>query len=284
MTARTTMTALYVPGDRPDRVAKALRIGADGVIVDLEDAVAPGSKEAAREALATLTDELAAATRDGAHVVVQVRINARGSLWHDADVAALAELPRGIGVRLPKTQSVDDVAALRTALPGRDVHALLETALAVERAFDIASSGVASISTGEADLRAALAVPAGEEGEEGLRWSRSRIVNAAAAAGLPAPLLSVYADVNDLEGLERSSREGLRLGFAGRTAIHPRQLEVIRRVFTPTAAQVERAEQIVRRVSSAAADGSGTVVLDDGTFLDIAMVRAAERVIAAAGS
>lgn len=277
-----TIAALYVPGDRPERVVKALRSGADGVIVDLEDAVAPARKAVAREVLASLAGEIDAAAREGSVVAVQVRINARGSAWHDDDLAALRTLPVSIGVRLSKTQSAADVDQVLQALPGRDVHALLETALAVERAFEIATSGAASISTGEADLRAELAVPEGEEGEAGLRWSRSRVVNAAAAAGLPAPLLSVYADVRDLDGLERSCREGARLGFGGRTAIHPRQLAVIRSVFTPTDAAVRRAEEIIARVGSAAGDGSGTVVLEDGTFLDVAMVRAAHRTLAAA--
>lgn len=276
------VTALYVPGDRPDRIAKALRAGTDTVIVDLEDAVAPARKHEARDALSGLADAMAAAAADGSSPGVQVRVNARGSEWHEPDISALAALPDAVGVRLPKTQSPGDVAALRVALPGREIHALLESALAVERAFEIASAGVASLALGEADLRAELGVPAGRDGEEGLRWARSRLVNAAAAAGLPAPLMSVYADVADLDGLASSCREGRMLGFGGRTAVHPRQLAVIDEVFAPTAEEVARAEEVVRRVGAAAADGTGTVVLDDGTFLDIAMVRAAERVLARA--
>ncbi len=172
------------------------------------------------------------------------------------------------------------MAAIRAAVPGREVHALLESAISIERAFEIACSGVSSIATGEADLRAELGVPAGPTGEAGLAWSRGRVVNAAAAAGLPAPLMAVYADVSDLDGLEASCRAGRALGFAGRTAVHPRQLDVIRRVFTPDAAEIARARSIVDRVSSAAADGTGAFVLEDGTFIDIAMVRAAERVLA----
>lgn len=281
MTAKVLISALYAPADRPERFAKAIAAGADCVIVDLEDAVAATRKHAARGALAAFIDALAAA--GAAAPVAQVRINARGSAWHDDDLAAVAALPPQIGVRLPKTESPDDVTGIRTQLPGRDVHALLESALAVERAFDIAASGAASIATGEADLRAELGVPAGPRGEAGLQWSRSRIVNAAAAAGLPAPLLSVFADVADLDGLERSCREGRDLGFGGRTAVHPRQLPVIRRVFTPDEAEVARAEQILSSVRAAAADGTGALLLGDGTFLDAAMVRAARRVLAAAG-
>jgi citrate lyase subunit beta/citryl-CoA lyase len=282
VSARVIVTALYVPGDRPDRIGKALRSGADAVIIDLEDAVAPAHKREALDALSGLADAMTAAASEGAAPAVQVRVNARGSQWHEADLAAVAALPDAVGVRLPKTQSPEDVAALRAALPGRDIHALLESALAVERAFQIASHGVASLALGEADLRAELGVPAGREGEDGLRWARSRLVNAAAAAGLPAPLMSVYAHVADLDGLESSCREGRTLGFGGRTAVHPRQLAVIDEVFTPTVEEVARAEEVIRRVGAAAADGSGTVVLEGGAFLDIAMVRGAERVLAMA--
>lgn len=277
---RPVVVALYAPADRPERFEKALDAGADAVIVDLEDAVSASRKDAARAALAEFAS--AWGERGEGAPAVQIRVNAIGSSWHDADLAALAELHIAFGVRLPKAQSADDVAAVHTAAPGREVHALLESALSIERAFEIASSGVAAISTGEADLRAELGVPAGPAGEAGLLWSRSRIVNAAAAAGLPAPLMAVHADVGDLDGLEASCRAGRALGFGGRTAVHPRQIEVIRRAFTPDAAEIARAQSIVDRVRSAAADGSGAFLLEDGTFIDVAMVRAAERVLAVA--
>lgn len=275
------MVALYAPADRPERFEKALRAGADAVIVDLEDAVTASRKADARAALTDFAADWEACGDNAP--AVQVRLNAVGSLAHDADLAAVAELPAAFGVRLPKTQSPADVAALRAALPERQVHALLESALSIERAFEIACAGVSSIATGEADLRAELGVPAGPEGEAGLAWPRSRIVNAAAAAGLPSPLMAVYADVLDVRGLEASCRAGRALGFVGRTAVHPRQIDIIRRVFTPDAAEVARAQNIVDRVGAAAVDGTGAFVLPDGTFIDIAMVRAAERIIALAG-
>ncbi|WP_159622117.1 HpcH/HpaI aldolase/citrate lyase family protein [Ruania rhizosphaerae] len=269
------LTSLYVPGDRPDRVAKALASGADCVIVDLEDAVAPSHKQLARESLAeALGGELP--------VPVQVRVNARGSNWHEDDLAALGALTPGIGVRLPKVNSPDDVAAVQDALSGRDVHALIETAIGVERAFEIAGSGVASVTLGEADLRAELGLAAGEAGEPGLAWVRSRLVVAAAAAGLPAPQMSVWADVKDMDGLARSCAAGKALGFVGRSAIHPAQLPVIRDAFRPTEAEIARAREIIDRVGSAETDGAGTVVLDDGSFLDVAMVRGARLVQARA--
>ncbi|APF34692.1 HpcH/HpaI aldolase/citrate lyase family protein [Microbacterium paludicola] len=277
---RPIVVALYAPADRPERFEKALNAGADAVIVDLEDAVAPSRKASARASLAEFAE--AWASLGAAAPAVQVRVNARGARTHDEDVPAVADLPAVFGIRLPKTQSADDVAAVRAAAPGREIHALLESALAIERAFEITQAGVASVAVGEADLRAEIGVPAGREGEPGLAWSRARVVNAVAAAGLPLPLMAVWADVADLEGLEASCRVGRALGYAGRTAIHPRQIEVIRRVFTPDADEVERARRIVERVRTAAADGKGAFVLDDGTFIDVAMVKAAQRILAAA--
>lgn len=281
MTAQPTMVALYAPADRPERFDKALDAGADAVIVDLEDAVTASRKEHARAALAAFAG-VWLALDPGRRPTVQVRVNARGSRWHDDDVAAVSRMPQEFGIRLPKTQSADDVRAVRSAAPGRPVHALIETALAVERAFEIASSGVASIAAGEADLRSELGIPAGTAGEPGLAYSRARLVNAAAAAGLPSPLMAVWADVADLDGLEQSCRVGKSLGYAGRTVIHPRQIATVRRVFTPSSAEIDRARGILERVASAAADGTGAFVLEDGTFIDVAMVRAAERIVAAA--
>lgn len=275
---RPIVTALYAPADRPERFEKALASGADAVIVDLEDAVALSKKSTARAALADFA-RLWRRQGDDAPAV-QVRINAIGSPSYEADLAAVTALPVAFGVRVPKTQSATDVALVRAAAPDRAIHALLESAISIERAFEIASSGVASIATGEADLRAELGVPAGTDGEAGLLWSRSRVVNAAAAAGLPAPLMAVYADISDLDGLETSCRLGRALGFGGRTAVHPGQLVTIRSAFTPNASEVDRAQSIIDQVRSAAADGTGAFTLDDGTFIDVAMVRAAERVLA----
>ncbi|MEU1972204.1 CoA ester lyase [Microbacterium sp. NPDC019599] len=268
------LTALYVPGDRPDRVAKAMDAGADIVIVDLEDAVAPTRKDVARAGIADL--------RPVAGGALQVRVNGRGSPWLEADLDAVAQLPHDIGVRLPKVQSPDEIRSLAERVGGRPLHALLETALGVERAFEIASAGVASIALGEADLRSQLGLPRGQAGEPGLEWARSRAVYAAAAAGIAAPMMSAYTDIADLDGLAASCAAGRALGFVGRTAIHPAQLATIEAAFLPTPEEVDRARQVVDRVGAAAADGVGTVVLEDGTFLDVAMVRSAQRTLALA--
>jgi len=261
------LTLLYVPADRPERVAKALASAADVVVVDLEDAVAAGHKDAAR---ASLAEVLVGVTRP-----VQVRVNAVGSPWFTADVQAVRALGSSIGIRVPKVTDPDGVRALSAVR--RPLHLLLESALGLERAYELAtaSPAVSSIGLGQADLRSELGIAV----ESGLTWARSRLVVAARAAGLPAPAMSVYPNVRDLEGLAESCALGRSLGMLGRAAIHPAQLPVIEKAFLPSPEQLARAREVVERVGEATADGAGTVVLDDGTFLDVAMVDAARRTL-----
>lgn len=268
------LTLLYVPADRPDRVARALGSAADVVLVDLEDAVAPARKDEARANLAHLLADLPATRR------VQVRLNHPGTRWHDEDLAALANLPVTIGARLPKIESPEQVRAHAVALPGRALHPLIESALGVERALDIAvaSPQVASIGIGEADLRSDLRAD-----DTGLVWARGRVVVAARAARLPPPAMSAYLNVRDLDGLAASCRAGRALGFLGRSAIHPGQLDTIRTAFLPTTEEVERARKVVDSLSSATTAGVGAFVLADGTFLDVAMLEQARTILALAG-
>jgi citrate lyase subunit beta / citryl-CoA lyase len=271
----TPLTWLYVPGDRPDRFAKALASEADVVIVDLEDAVVAGRKDEARENARRL---LAAPTDKP----VVVRINDLGSPWAGADLAMVARAPALAGVRIPKVERADDVRAVRSGLGERIVplHCLIESARGLEAAFAIATSdpAVATIALGEADLRSDLAL----NDEDGLHWARGRIVVAARAAGLPPPAMSVYPNVEDLAGLAATCRRGRALGFLGRAAIHPRQLATIVDAFVPTELEVKAANQLLNALSAAAQRASGVAVLADGTFVDRAMVEQAERVVALA--
>jgi citrate lyase subunit beta / citryl-CoA lyase len=244
-----------VPADRPDRVEKAIASTAHAVIVDLEDGVPPGAKRQARANLATLLG-------GRREKPVYVRVNA-GS---DADIDAVAGLPLA-GVIVPKVERPEDVPELE--LP---VNCLIESALGLERAFEIASHPrVAGVSLGEADLRSQTGAL-----EAGLDWARSRIVNAAVAAGLPRPPQSVYPNVRDEEGLERSCRRGVELGHLGRAAIHPAQLPAIVRAYLPSEGAVARARATIERLR----DGVGTV--GEGEFVDAAMLGAAQQVVAIA--
>lgn len=254
------LTWLYAPGDRPDVVQKALASGADAVIVDLEDAVAADRRAYARSATAEL---LASPWPTPVHV----RIAGEG------DIRSLAGLPGLAGLRLPKVTRAADIHRAAAVAPDTPLYALLESALGIENAHAIATAhpAVGGIALGEADLRADLGVGNGS----GLDWPRSRVVVAARAAGLPAPVQSVHPDVRDLEGLAASCAHGRSLGFLGRSAIHPRQLPVIERAYLPTAREVESAAEIVE----AAAKDAGALALPDGRFVDAAIVAAAHRTL-----
>lgn len=278
-TAFCPLTWLYAPGDRPHVVAKALASGADVVVVDLEDAVAPDRKEYARAATAELLTE-------PPPVPVHVRINAVDGPLAAADLAAVAPRPGLAGLRLPKVTCAGQVArvAARTEAvqgppsdgSGPPLYALLETALAIERAYAIASAhpSLHGVSIGEADLRADLGV----RQDSGLDWCRARVVVAARAAGLAPPPQSVHPDIRDLEGLAASCAHGRALGFLGRAAIHPRQLPIIERAYLPTDRELEEAETVIK----AATADQGAQALPDGRFIDAAVVAAARRTLALA--
>ncbi len=212
---------------------------------------------------------------------VVVRVNAIRSDLGLTDCAAISDAPALAGVRVPKVESAEDVAAVREALRRRPVQlqCLIESARGLEMAFDIAMAHqVAAIGLGEADLRGDLGVA----GDEGLLWARSRIVVAARAAGLPAPAMSVYPHLDDLDGLAAHCRQGRELGFLGAAAIHPRQLPVIVSCFAPTEEEATRALELLDELEAAERQGRGGGVLPDGRFVDRAMVEGAKRVLALA--
>ncbi|MFC4564577.1 HpcH/HpaI aldolase/citrate lyase family protein [Nocardiopsis mangrovi] len=267
------LTLLYVPGDHPDRVAKALASDADVVIVDLEDAVAAPAKNAARSWTAELLDRVPPTP-------VQVRINDPRTDAGRADIVALAGRPGVVDVRLPKVEDPATVAETAVDLPGVRLHLLLESAIGIERAYELATAhpAVSGIALGEVDLRADLGIT----DESGLVWARSRAVIAARAAGLPAPQQSVYTRFRDLAGLAESCRQGRALGFVGRTAIHPAQLPVIADAYRPSAAEIAAAEAVMAAVATADRNGTRARTLPDGRFIDAATVGSARRTLALA--
>jgi citrate lyase subunit beta/citryl-CoA lyase len=267
---------LYVPGSESRKMEKALATDADAVVFDLEDAVAANRKEFAR-------DQVARALRAGLAKPIVVRVNAVGSGLVEADLAAIAG-PWLAAVRLPKVESPDEVRHVADLLAragcAAGIQCLLESALGVEYAFAIAQAHerVKSLGLGEADLRADLGV----EDDAGLAYARSRVVVAARAAGLPGPTQSVYTAIGDLDGLRRSTEEGRRMGFSGRSVIHPGQIAVVNEVFTPSEEEIRRAHDLIDRLHAAAAIGTGAFALEDGRFVDRAVVEAARRTLALA--
>jgi citrate lyase subunit beta / citryl-CoA lyase len=267
---------LYVPGHRSDRVAKALVAGADAVVIDLEDAVPAERKDAARDLTVALLDDRAA--DDG--LSVWVRINPPGTEAGRRDVAALAGR-RLDGLRVPR---IDDPQVVREVAErtGARLQLLLESARGLVRARELAEAHelVTGIGLGEADLAADLLV----DRDEGLTWARGWVVVAARAAGLPSPVQSVWTDVGDTDGLRVSSERGRATGFFGRSVVHPRQIDVVHDVYTPSAEEIAAAESVVATAAEAAARGEAAALDADGRFVDPAVVARARTVLDRAGT
>jgi citrate lyase subunit beta / citryl-CoA lyase len=229
-----TLTWMHVPGDRPERFARAAESGADAVILDLEDSVALPHKGYARSAVADYLIE-------PPKVPVWVQVNRLGSPEFFADLDAIADLPGLAGLRLPRVESAAQVTRVADLYRG-PLHVLISSARGLEMAFEIATvhRRVAAVSLGEAELRSELGC-----GEEGLLWARGRTVVAARAAGLPAPAMPVYPQLSDLDGLRESCRAGRRQGFVGRVALHPLQLPVIVESFRPAPEDVARSREVL---------------------------------------
>lgn len=266
---------LYVPGDRPDRLAGALGKGADALIADLEDAVPPTRKDEAREHVRAWLDN---AQDNGPQR--WVRINA-DSVEQDLDAIVTAALT---GVVVPKSEphllAAVDTLLGRLAAGTVAVLPLVESAIGLQRVAEIAAAPrVLRLGLGEADLAADLGlIP--DEDREILTPLRLQVVVASAAAGIGRPVGPTSTAFRDLDGF-RSSGEALRrLGFRGRTAIHPGQIAVIHEVFTPKPDELAAARDVLARFEAVGGGGSTAA---DGRFIDAAVVRNAREVLDLAG-
>lgn len=269
---RIPLTWLYVPGDRPDWMDRAAASGADVLVIDWEDAVAPEAKAGARHHTMAWLDGLPSGDRRG-WPLVEIRVNGRGSQWQRDDVRTLVDHPAVESVRVPKVETANDIASVVQGL-GSDrigIHCLLESARGVEHAYEIASADrVTRIGLGETDLAGDL----GSSGNAVLDWCRARVVVAARAAGLPRPAMSVFTRVLDLDALAAACRHGRTLGLFGGNAIHPRQLAVIAEAFAPSPAEYAEARQVLDALAS------GAATMPDGRFIDAASGSHARAILA----
>jgi citrate lyase beta subunit len=260
---------LFVPGDSPSKLHKAKGLEADALIFDWEDAVRPADKPRAREA--TLR---ALASRADYPQPVFVRINALASEFFADDCAALDGQPAD-AVMLSKCESPAAVERVlsSTSLP---LFLFLETPLGVLNAGAIAATSdrIAGLFFGAEDYSLAMGVTR-TEGDPELLYGRSAVVTAARAYGLEA-FESPYLDYRDIEGLENSTLRARNLGFSGRAAIHPAQVEVINRVFTPAAREVEEARKLLQKFDS---QGCGVTGID-GKMVDEPVLERARRILA----
>ncbi|MHD0307393.1 HpcH/HpaI aldolase/citrate lyase family protein [Rhodococcus erythropolis] len=248
---RTAATFLFVPGDRPDRFDGAAESGADVVIIDLEDAVAPTNRPAARDCVRSWL------TSGGRAIV---RLNPRGTVDHDLDLRALQSL---VGyVMLPKVETAAQAEATAAALGLRTcVVALIETARGVHAADAIAASDVVlRLALGNVDLAMDLGVEPGDR--EALLTARSLITLASTSAGLPGPIDGVSTALNDLDSVQSDAHYSASLGFRGKLCIHPRQLHATRIGLAPSRTQVEWARAVIESSSG------GQVRSVDGAMVD----------------
>lgn len=272
----TPRSWLFVPGDRPDRFAKAADSGADAIILDLEDAVTVARKDAAREAVASFL------ANPIADVTIAVRINPVGSMT-EADLATLAPSPPDIIV-LPKAEGAGTIRAL-DALLSQPVPLLpiaTETPAAI---FALGSYGevgarLAALTWGAEDLPAAIGAKASRDEHGNLtspyQIARALALFAAAAAGVAA-VETVYPAFKDEDGTRRHAEAAARDGFSGMLAIHPSQVPIINAAFTPSASQIAHAREVVAAFENA--PGAGAVQLA-GAMLDAPHLTQARRILA----
>jgi len=256
----TVRSVLFLPASNPRAIAKARTLGADFVVLDLEDAVKPADKVAARDAAVE-------AAASGWPMAVAIRVNGVGTEWHSVDLDAAARSKADF-VIVPGAISAHIVGNVRKAV-GKPVLAMIETAVGVLAAPEIAPE-TAGLIAGTNDLRADLRLPL-DATREPISASLQMIVLAARAAGLPV-FDGVFNQLTDAAGFEAECRHGRMLGFDGKSLIHPDQIEPCHRAFAPSDVEVERARKLV-----AAFDG-GAGRFED-RMIERMHVEAAQRVL-----
>ena len=277
---------LFLPGNTPRMLINGAFLGADAIIFDLEDAVAPAEKDAAR---ILVRNTMRYMDLGGCEVIV--RINSIDTAFWKADLDQILPEKPGL-ILLPKTGSAADVLeadAYITELEDKLGFArntvrlmpLIETALGVENAFAIASasSRVEALFLGAEDLTADLRCQRTKAGRE-IEYARTRLVTAARAAGVDV-YDTPFTDVNDDEGIQVDAALAKALGFTGKASISPRHVEVINRVFSPTRKEIDYAYEVMDAIRLAKEQGRGAIALR-GKMIDAPIVARAEQTIAAA--
>jgi citrate lyase subunit beta / citryl-CoA lyase len=275
---------LYLPGNEPKFLVNAGLHKPDGVILDLEDSVAPSEKDAAR-----LIVRNALRTVDFYNAERMVRINQLPKGIEDLKYI----IPHNVNVILiPKCESAEQVKQVEEEVNRiKDFHniknetwfmPIIESALGVIKAYEIASASEknCALAIGLEDYTADIGTQRTLEGKESL-FARSMLLNAAKAAGIQA-IDTVFSDVNDMEGLKQSVIEAKSLGFEGKGCIHPRQIPVIHEAFAPTADEIDKAKKIVAAFEEAEKKGLGVVALGS-KMIDAPVVKRAMKIIKGQG-
>lgn len=279
-------TALFVPGNRIDRVDKALATGADVVIIDLEDAVPPGQKVQARAGVAQKLRET-----PGRKIIV--RVNGLDTQEFALDLQAVVS-PNLSGLLAPKIQSPSDVARVHEAMLAAELAAglqagalpligLIETAKGVENISQIAAAQtdpprLYTFAFGAADYTLDMGIEITMSGEE-LFYARSRLPIACRAHELAPPIDTPFMiDLKDIEALKADTLRAKQLGFMGKLCIHPNQIGPVNEIFSPGPDEIAQAEKLIKAFEESEAMGLGAIQVD-GKFVDLPVVERARRTL-----
>lgn len=279
-------TGLFVPATRPDRVDKALGVGADVIIIDLEDAVALALKEQARETARQKVIEHASRK-------LLVRVNSIDSGHNQKDLKYVM-VSSLTGIMLPKVECSDHIREIHQRLLGCErecgmelgsigVVVTIESARGLQNVFRILSEAIHPARAilaafGAADYSLDMGIDVSRDGSE-LHYPRSRIAVACRAAGMEAPLDTPFMiDLKDLDGLRADGRRAKKLGFQGKLCIHPTQVGPCNEIFSPTAEEIRFARRVVESFEKCEAEGIGALQLD-GKFIDYPVVERSRRII-----
>lgn len=268
---------IFAPGNRPEMFPKALTTGADIVCIDLEDAIAPQHKDEAREKTMALFETPQAA--DGVERIVRVNCTRTPEGLRDLTAILETDTPPP-AIMLPKVKSPDEVRAIDELLTGSAagirLHVIIETNDGLNACYEIAQASprIDSLLFGAVDMAAELRVPVAWEP---LLYTRSRLVHAAAGAGID--LVDVpFLDLDDMAGLEQEAMACANLGFTGKGSIHPKQIKTINHAFSPSEKAVDQA----RRVIAAFAESDSGLVVVDNKLIEKPVLRSMQRIVAIA--
>lgn len=280
---RVMRSQLFIPGNKEKMMVKISSLGADVVILDLEDGVPHKEKEKARQVIASVLD-----TYENSRPYIYVRVGGLDLKTQKTDLAAVVS-PRLDGVLLPKVEQPDQVRDAASILQDLEMArgltagkikltATVETAKGLLRSFEMAmaSDRIEAISLGAEDFTLSLGTSRSRSGQE-LWYARAHIVASAAAAGIQA-IDTVFSDLNDEEGLAEESKFVRQLGFSGKYVIHPRQIALVNQVFSPSESEIEYARKVVDAFGEASKNGIAVITVD-AKMVDPPVVERAKRVI-----
>ena len=266
---------IFCPGNKPDMIPKALNSGADMVCIDLEDAIIPEHKDISRSSTIRAFEDISVPHG----VETLIRINDVNSKDGKEDIKAILESDNtASGLMLPKIQNVNEIIDLekqiKLANKNLNLHIIIETNKGLENAWNIAQSSalIKSLLFGGVDMSADL----GCNGDwMSLLYARSRVVHAAAGAGIDS-IDVPFLDLEDMEGMRQEAQKSKNLGFSGKGSIHPKQIALLNKVFTPSESEIEYANKVIKAFNEAS-DG---LVVVDGKLIEKPVLRTALKTIA----